>query len=164
MRDETERVISKCQKYQWGCLQISTHLTRPSDLRSGLTSARLDLGIIDRAIPFFFSHYVHQPEPFSKRSKRGYYEYLPSLYLRSDPNGPLVTTVHAAAIASFANAGNAQDWIPEAYRLYGLAVMRTQAALINPQDVKSDDILAAVMLLGTFEVSDPCPARIFSTV
>lgn len=52
-------------------------------------------------------------------------------------------------MASLANAGNARGWLVDAYELHGVAIRRISAALMDPEHVKSDQTLAAVMLLGT---------------
>lgn len=78
--------------------------------------------------------------------------------MTDDQNGPLVTMTQAVAVASLSNAGNAPDQLTYAYQLYGAAISRIRAALEDPVKVKSNQTLAAVMLLSTFEV---IPLRIF---
>lgn len=158
-RDETKSVTSKLQVQRSDRPWIPRrHISHDEPIHGQEVSfprvnyRTLDLDLVDRAVPYFFSHYVHQPESFSEKSKRGYYEYLPTLYTRSGADSPLVTIVHAVAIASFANAGHVHKWISDGYKLYGSATLKAKAALENPKHAKSDDVLATVMLLGMFEV------------
>ena len=72
-------------------------------------------------------------------------------------------------MASLANAGNARGWLVDAYELHGVAIRRISAALMDLEHVKSDQTLAAVMLMGTFEVlyspqlTSPACTLIFSS-
>ena len=93
--------------------------------------------------------YVWGPESRSGKPARGHHEYLPALYAMDDSDGPLANTIHAVAVASLANAGNARGRLVDAYELHGVAIRRISAALMDPEHVKSDQTLAAVMLLGT---------------
>ena len=108
--------------------------------------------IVEQATAFFFCRHVWRPESRSGKPARGHHEYLPALYAMDDSDGPLANTIHAVAVVSLANAGNARGWLVDAYELHGVAIRRIRAALMDPEHVKSDQTLAAVMLLGTFEV------------
>jgi hypothetical protein len=45
--------------------------------------------------------------------------------------------------------------LAKAYAEYSRALKATQAALVDPERWRSDGVLAAVLLLGMFEVSTP---------
>jgi hypothetical protein len=67
--------------------------------------------------------------------------------------GPLKTIVAAAGLAALSNAGNAMTWVTESYQLYNEAIHQLRPALSNPEESCMDSSLAAMMLMGTFEVS-----------
>jgi hypothetical protein len=66
----------------------------------------------------------------------------------------------AAGLAALANSSSAQDLIPQAYTLYGEALRKVRIALQDPEQAISDETLAAVMLMGTFEVINPYMIRV----
>lgn len=108
--------------------------------------------VVDQATAFFFNHYVFGASQQSHIAIRGHHEYLPALYRACSPSGALATITAAAGLASLANAGNSSTWSGKAYVLYGKALHQIQKALSDPLELKSDQTLAAVMLMGTFEV------------
>ncbi|OAL40293.1 hypothetical protein AYO20_00029 [Fonsecaea nubica] len=120
-------------------------------MRPNASPYQLNIDVVTRAVSFFFSQYVHQPPTPCGKFQPGSFQYLPSLYARSRPDGPLVPIVHAAALASYANAGNVPRWTLESYRLCGLGILRCRHALGNLVERKSNDVLASIMLLGVYE-------------
>ncbi|OQU98998.1 Fungal Zn2-Cys6 binuclear cluster domain-containing protein isoform 1 [Cladophialophora immunda] len=157
-RDETKGVTRKYQSYRSRHPFISApdgSSSRYSPISNALVSDDLPRGLnMDlktRAVSFFFSQYVHHSLTSSEKFQPGSFEYLPSLYAQGDPDGPLVTIVHAAALASYANVGNVPSWTLESYRLCGLGILKCRLALGNPVEAKSDDVLASIMLLGFYE-------------
>ncbi|OAL18144.1 hypothetical protein AYO22_10921 [Fonsecaea multimorphosa] len=112
---------------------------------------RLEMDVMTRAVSFFFSQYVHQPLASSAKFQPGSFDYLPSLYAQGHPDGPLVTIVRAAALASYANVGNVPRWTVESYRLCGLGILKCRHALGDPVEAKSDAVLASIMLLAIYE-------------
>ncbi|KAH7413962.1 hypothetical protein DE146DRAFT_13963 [Phaeosphaeria sp. MPI-PUGE-AT-0046c] len=106
----------------------------------------------ERGTAFFMHQYVVSGRRNSRLSKpRGLHEYLPTL-LRDEPiNGPLRTIVAAAGLAALSNAGNAKIWAAESYQLYNQAVRQLRHALSGSVKVSSDETLAAMMLMSTFE-------------
>ncbi|KAN0071536.1 hypothetical protein V8E54_010132 [Elaphomyces granulatus] len=102
--------------------------------------------VVDRATSFFIHQYVFQ----GQASSHGSHDYLPAL-LQEDNSGALGTITAAAGLAGLANAGNAMTWRSEAYSLYGRAICQLKIALDDPVQVKADQTLAAIMLMGTFE-------------
>ncbi|KAM0260903.1 hypothetical protein ACHAQJ_002523 [Trichoderma viride] len=82
----------------------------------------------------------------------GVHEHLPLLLQQERSTGALSTIVSAAGLAALANAGTCTAWKREALRLYGKALQQLRIELEDSVRVKSDSTLAAVMLMGTFEV------------
>ncbi|RSM10761.1 hypothetical protein CEP52_003407 [Fusarium oligoseptatum] len=109
----------------------------------------------DQATSFFIQQYVLTINGASSSVPlRGNHEYLPGL-LRNEtfPFGVLSTITAAAGLAALSNAGNAPAWRSEAFRMYGKAIRQLRDALQDPVERVSDQTLAAVMLMGMFEVS-----------
>ncbi|KAN0071542.1 hypothetical protein V8E54_010138 [Elaphomyces granulatus] len=137
-RDQTDSVIRK---------ELQRRPERPSQSLPAETRVReVSPSTVDRATSFFIYQYVFK----GQASLRGNHEYLPAL-LQEDSGGTLGTIIAAAGLAGLANAGNATTWRPEAYSLYGRAIRQLKIALDDPVQVKADQTLAAIMLMGTFE-------------
>lgn len=100
-----------------------------------------------RAIAFFMHKYV-----FSVSDAIGSYEYLPQLLEHNNAKGVLGTITTAAGLAALANSGNSLTWKTEAYNIYGKAIRELQVELEHPNALKSDQVVGAILLMGTFEV------------
>jgi hypothetical protein len=108
---------------------------------------------LDRGTAFFMHQYIFLGDRGSILSiSRGHHEYLPALMRQERTNGPLRIIIAAAGLAALSNAGNARTWVAESYQLYNEAIRRLKSALSNPAEVCMDCSLAAMMLMGTFEV------------
>lgn len=92
----------------------------------------------------------------STGSFRGFQEYLPTLYRERGDQAVLSTVITAAGLASLSNAAKKPDVGASARQMYLGALRMVSEALADPLQVKSDQTLAAVMLLGLFEAS-PLP-------
>lgn len=121
----------------------------------------LSPGLIDSGTAFFFHQYVTDGGDHVDTSSRGNHEYLPKL-LSSTTSGvsdgkaarkALETITAAAGLAALANSSCSQKMLTEAYGLYGKAIRQIQHALRDSFQVHADETLAAVMLMGTFEVN-----------
>lgn len=113
----------------------------------------LSPAIADRATAFFLYQYAFSPELCASTGiSPGVHEHLPVLLQHGPPKGALNTIVAAAGLAALANAGASTQWRYDAYRSYGKALQQLQVDLKDPVRMKSDSTLAAVMLMGTFEV------------
>jgi hypothetical protein len=108
--------------------------------------SRVSPPLHERAVAFFIHKYV-----FSASQEIGSYEYLPQL-LEHSTNGVLGTIATAAGLAALANSGNSLSWKSEAFLMYGKAIRELQAELEHPNALKSDQVVGAILLLGTFEV------------
>lgn len=151
-RDQTDSVRNKQQPSQERapcCPKGPSQSSRPVEAPVREVS-RLSPSAVDRATSFFINQYVFQ----GQASLRGNHEYLPAL-LQEDNGGALSTIIAAAGLAGLANASNATAWRSEAYGLYGRAIRQLKVALGDPVQVKADQTLAAIMFMGTFEVTPP---------
>lgn len=125
----------------------------PLEPRDGRRIMDLAPAITDRATAFFLYQYAFSPELCASTGiSPGVHEHLPVLLLHEPPTGALSTIVAAAGLAALANAGASTAWKYDAFRLYGKALQQLQVDLKDPVRMRSDSTLAAVMLMGTFEV------------
>jgi hypothetical protein len=148
-RDQTDAVIRKELQPSRVTASCGRRPEGPSQSLPAETRVReVSLSTVDRATSFFIHQYVFK----GQASLRGNHEYLPAL-LQEDGGGTLGTIIAAAGLAGLANAGNATTWRSEAYSLYGRAIRQLKIALDDPVQVKADQTLAAIMLMGTFEVT-----------
>lgn len=112
--------------------------------------------VFDCGTAFFMRQYIFPGQQTSPSSTcRGHHEYLPALLGQGDTTGPLKTIVAAAGLAALSNAGNASTWTNESFRLYNKAIRQLKSALQDPAQACLDETLAAIMLMGTFEVTAP---------
>ena len=155
-RNQTQLVARKVRKESNGQLHQSL-LSR----RNGSPARSLSPDLTDRGTSFFVHQYVSSGTDYSDASARGNHEYLPKLLGTTTPHSQhnvtpariaLESVTAAAGLAGLANSTCSQNLIPEAYRLYGNAIRHIQQALRDPLQVHADETLAAVMLMGTFEV------------
>lgn len=122
-------------------------------LRGGGRIVDLSPAVTDRAITFFLHQYAFSVRTSSDTGiSPGVHEHLPTLLQQESPTGALSNIVSAAGLAALANAGTSTPWRYEAYRFYGRALQQLQIDLMDSARMKSDSTLAAVMLMGTFEV------------
>lgn len=111
----------------------------------------------DRATAFFVHQYVFGSGGGVEHPahRGGLHEYIPQLleHRRQAKGANVLATITAAAgLAALANAGSSAPWRAEAYRWYGKAIHQLKENLADQQLVKADQTLAAVMLMGMFEV------------
>ena len=86
-------------------------------------------------------------------SFRGFQEYLPGLYREEKYRATLSTVITAAGLASLSNASQQPEVGASGRHMYLRALRMVSEALADSSQVKSDQTLAAVMLLGLFEAS-----------
>lgn len=149
MEDVTFRQ-PKMSRYSSSQSHSALQLARDqTPLRTRELSGALD----ERATAFFFRQYMLsvQVHP-GAGGKRGVYEFLPLLVQQEGKSGLLQTVISACGLAALANAGKAAEWQTQAYGMLTKAIGQLK---VNLQDAKarvSDQTLAAIMLMGTFEV------------
>ena len=117
-----------------------------------LTSRLLPTPLDEQAHCFFLANYVLLPR---NGSARGYFTFLPALLgLEETIRSPLPLTFSAVAFAAFASQRNARHLLPAAHNRYTKALTEIKTALQDPSRVAEDGTLAAVILMGTFEVRE----------
>lgn len=84
----------------------------------------------------------------------GYMSYLLPL-MEGSQNSAVNVAVNAVALAALSNIRLSPKTMLRAQHEYTTALSKTNLALKDPSMCKRDDILAAVVMLGLFEVSWP---------
>ena len=103
--------------------------------------------IEDQASSFFINGYVHG----NFGSHRTYFDYLPALYKKSPMDSALSNIITALGMAFLSNV-RAPKLVSVARAKYALALRSINATLTDPVEVKTDQTLMTVMLLGLYEV------------
>jgi hypothetical protein len=130
-------------------------LLNPSNLESEPALAPgLLIPTEQQASCHFVSNYVLVPQ---QGGTRGFLDYIIPLLKTDGPNTHLTNAFDACALASLANRPGAAGSGLEKKALghYTQALAATHIALKDPEASKSDSTLAAVLLLGLFEVKTP---------
>ncbi|PKK41358.1 hypothetical protein CI102_14987 [Trichoderma harzianum] len=177
--DQLQPTCSQCKRSGWACPgpkdQTKVDVvflyprisTKPDSAGTSLRiqhGRRFSLGssnrlitlsspLSDRATCFFLHHYVLGNTLWSdKNFPQGVLQYLPCLLRHEGPTGLLNTIICASGHAALSNSRASGPLKEEAYRLYGKSIRQLQTDLQDPKKVKSDATLAAILLMGTFEV------------
>lgn len=133
-------------------LVTETGLTRGNMLN-------LMIPVEEQAPCFFLSNYVLAPNRNEATTQRGYFEFLGPLIKGEGPESQLALAFSAVSMASLANRPSSKhraDLRQLAIAQYAKALKATNLALQNPATQKSDQTLAAVLMLGFYEVSHYC--------
>lgn len=115
----------------------------PTSISYGISQPANDLGA-----HFFFANYTCDDPPLSV----AYCSWLTKTYLEESPNHALRTAIEATGMAGISNRFYAPDMAAKSKVQYGRALAATKQALYNPVKSIEDSTLAAVILLGFFEV------------
>jgi hypothetical protein len=111
----------------------------------------------DQAACHFVSNFILVPR---QDGTRGFMEFVLPLMKGEGPNGPLSHAFKACAYATLGNRPNAvaSGIAEQAIGKYQDALRSIQSVLQDPEESKSDATLAAVLLLGLYEVCRPYPS------
>ncbi|KAF5688650.1 hypothetical protein FDENT_4735 [Fusarium denticulatum] len=101
----------------------------------------------DQALHFFFHHYV---VPESGRSPT-HPDCHGIIYKRATEPGYLANLINAVGLASLAYSKNAPMLVDSARQAFSRALHSICAALVDPSEAASDQMLVAVMLLALYE-------------
>lgn len=117
-------------------------------------SKTITIPVEEQALCFFLANWVLIPQ---QGQTGGYMEYLVPLYSQCKPNSHLYYALSAASLAAFGNRpsckrSSSQSVSAKASLMYAKALEYTSRALKDPSSNKDDETLAAVLMLGTFEV------------
>jgi hypothetical protein len=156
-RDQTDLVVAKSQT----AIKPKKKEIRKSP-EGRLLVQPVSPNLTDRATAYFVHHYVLAGDQETDMSVRGNHVYIPHLLGGLDLNTESSSTAayrafnditFAAGLASLANSGKSDDWMKQAYGSYNSSIRQIRDALRDPNQVKANHTLAAVMLMGMFEVA-----------
>ena len=112
----------------------------------------ISIPIEEQAPCYFISNFVMIPQ---SGCSRGYFDFLAPMIMAEEPDSHLSVAFSAVALASLANRPNSKSsgLMQQAISQYAKALKAINSALQNPLHQKSDQTLAAIVMLGFFEVS-----------
>lgn len=163
-RDENSRTISRAQRAK--ARSDVTASKRPDRMPEELTTKAVVVKsqiacetavfippilvppIEDQANWFFFNNYYEEGAGFYK----GSFTDLPSIYSQLEEGNALSKAITSVGLASLSNIRNDPRARVSSRREYVSAIRLVNAALADPLEVKKDQTILAVMLLGLYEV------------
>jgi hypothetical protein len=126
--------------------------SRGSSVSTVTYQGHLTIPVEQQALNYFLANWVLVPKPGQSTVTRGFLDYILPLMKHEPSNSHLTTSFQAVSLASLGNRPNSKPVLVQAWRTYTKALSYVNKALANPAIQKSDSTLAAVMLLGLFEV------------
>ena len=112
--------------------------------------ASVVVGIDQQAIDYFFNNFVQARDP--RVGTSGQYEFLPDLCIENSGTNHLSEAIKAVALFNLANRSSLGYLAQRARRSYGNALVSVNRALNDQSAALSDQTLATLSLLGTYEV------------
>lgn len=118
---------------------------------SGLPSTALSVPVEDQAPCFFITNFVRTPRG---SGSRGSFDFVLPIIKTERPDSHVSIAFGAVALASLANRPNSRSsgLMLQAISQYAKALKAINLALQNPAQQKTDGTLAAIILMGLFEV------------
>lgn len=105
-----------------------------------------------RAVERFFANWIVYPSELSA----GYMHHLPALYEQTDSKSILYQSVRAVAFADVRRlSSGSREYELKGLQSYGAAITSLRTIVQEPSSFKNDQILAALLLIDTFEVDIP---------
>ncbi len=105
----------------------------------------------EQAASYVFYNYVSEDN--EKATSKGFFDYLPAFYRRSQTGSILADAVTALGLVGIANSTRDSALLNKAVLKYGATARAVSDKLGVVELAKQDDILISVLLLGLFEVS-----------
>jgi energy-converting hydrogenase Eha subunit G len=102
----------------------------------------------EQATSFFFRNYVLEEQKYHN----GHFQYLSDIYAREEIGESLADSVVCLGLVGLANFWKASNILISAKAKYNSALRLVSSKLRNIEEAKSDQTMAAVMLLGVYEV------------
>ncbi|PYI14005.1 hypothetical protein BO99DRAFT_345999 [Aspergillus violaceofuscus CBS 115571] len=103
--------------------------------------------IIDQGITYVLTYHVGS----ARRSVSGHLSFLPSL-LQQEPSPAVMASINAMGLAALGNIHGNPHLTRAARQQYTIALSETNTALQDTITAKSDATLAAVLVLGLYEI------------
>ena len=122
--------------------------THPKD-SIALFHAPVSTDWTQQAVCAFFHDYVID---IGSQGRVGNLEFLPQLYQQQSEKPYFVEILNAVSMASFANRASIDHMRFRARRSYGRALSLVNAMLSDAEEVKSDEALTSIHLIGMYEI------------
>ena len=123
------------------------------DENAAVTIRNLWLPLEDEATYYFFHNFASD-DSGAKNSLNAYADVLPTLYQQKSSFGTLPKIIDAIGLASISNIKHSPELMVAAGQEYAKALRAINASIQDPRKATKDETMAAVMLLGLFEVFD----------
>jgi hypothetical protein len=120
----------------------------PPTTAANTIPAPLNIPVEQLATHHFFANFVAVPH---STNSRGFLDYVIPLVNLERQESHLKMAFSAASMAALANRPNSKSLLVQAEELYAKAIRLVNEALRDPAAQKTDQTLAAVLLLGLFE-------------
>ena len=88
----------------------------------------------------------------SSSAMKGYYQYLPVIYSNEVVGSALQDTVSCLGMAGLAHFWNAPSIMVHANIKYNKAMQTVSSKLRDIEEAKSDQVMAAILMLAFYEV------------
>lgn len=149
-RDESTKTHAKVARWA----QRNNHRLNPKTMAAPercIPAAVSNLwSTADHSVIFRFYHYI-RGNLSEKDPVRGLHEYLPGLYIESNPGSALRLAAQAISYATSTKLGQKNELL--ARRFYTGAIRAMSQAIQDPVEAMDEKTLYAVLLLSGYEVS-----------
>ncbi|KAJ5636754.1 uncharacterized protein N7484_010067 [Penicillium longicatenatum] len=89
--------------------------------------------------------------PRTEGSSRGYYEYIPDLFLREQNSEAMLSAVSAVGLAAMSNINHSPKWLHHSQAQYANAVKLVNRSLQSAEEARRDSTLVAVSVLCLYD-------------
>lgn len=89
--------------------------------------------------------------PRTDGSSRGYYDYIPDLFLKEENSEAMLSAISAVGLAAMSNINHVPDWLHQSQVQYANAVKLINRSLKSPKQVHQDSTLVAVSVLCLYD-------------
>lgn len=144
--DSNERHRSRSPSPPASARSTSSWESLPDDLLSSLATP-----VEQQATCYLLSDYILVSE--CSGIKRGHYKFVYKILTRNNPSKCLSSAFKALSMVALASRPGSHHLMNTAEFHYSMALREVNKAIQDPEQVKSDQTLAAVLLLAFYEVS-----------
>lgn len=102
----------------------------------------------DLGVNYFMSTVI---TPRTVDLSRGYYEYIPDLFLKEQHSEAMLSAISAAGLAAMSNINHVSEWLHHSQAQYAKAVQIINRSLQSPKEVRRDSTLVAVSVLCLYD-------------
>ncbi|KAJ5545742.1 hypothetical protein N7494_003327 [Penicillium frequentans] len=89
--------------------------------------------------------------PRTDGSSRGYYDYIPDLFLKENNSEAMFSAISAVGLAAMSNINHVSEWLRHSQVQYANAVQLINRSLQSSKEVRKDSTLVAVSVLCLYD-------------